>query len=692
MIFNHSRWQIWAANQHPYRHGLSEFLYSNPAFGSGVINAKQALDYVSAALYPQALPAVDNPAALPLLGNNIGDYRVVNDDGDGKAASYKWLQYEGEATPSWHKIADLDWGADSILQAWEQRTQDNWVMRKGYDEIDSSGAAVVGLYSGQNIFGGRSAGTNLTLWAGAGDGSGARTGFIQVARHFRPDIDDSWDLGDGTHQFQDLFLAGSAFIDTMTIAGGTISDTSNAIDFTDNDLTTTGAITGGSLKTGTMTITGGNIADTSGTVSFNALDLMTTGDLTANTLTATGAASSLATGTTIGNLTLGSGSITDSSHAISFGDNALTTTGAISAISATIGTQTFLAGTHSTTAGDLILNSFTGTVQVSAATLAAAAITATTVTTGTTAMSTGDITSGAALNITATTLTLTGTLFTPAADNAADLGDATHRFQDLFLSGTISDGTTAISQATIQSLRNINAGVADGMVPFWDAGTSTWLPSLPDTEITHDTLSGLTTGDAGHTQFALLAGRGAGQSLYGGTGAGDNLQLFSTSHGVKGFLVTDSVIKPLTDGVTDFGTSGNKWKDLYLIGQMYGARLQNATTGSPPTPGAGTKGQLYFATDTNEVFVDTGGTWKKVATDNYYLQDAANWGVATTTVTYDVSASMPDARKALWQFKDNANNFQVMIGADITSADASHVTVTFGVAPGAGTYTLVGIG
>jgi len=42
---------------------------------------------------------------------------------------------------------------------------------------------------------------------------------------------------------------------------------------------------------------------------------------------------------------------------------------------------------------------------------------------------------------------------------------------------------------------------------FYDAVSGTWLASTPDTEITHSGLSGLTTGDAGHTQFALLAGR-----------------------------------------------------------------------------------------------------------------------------------------------------------------------------------------
>ena len=36
--------------------------------------------------------------------------------------------------------------------------------------------------------------------------------------------------------------------------------------------------------------------------------------------------------------------------------------------------------------------------------------------------------------------------------------------------------------------------------------------------------------------FPLLAGRAGGQVLYGGTGAGDDLTLHSTSHGTKGII------------------------------------------------------------------------------------------------------------------------------------------------------------
>jgi hypothetical protein len=52
--------------------------------------------------------------------------------------------------------------------------------------------------------------------------------------------------------------------------------------------------------------------------------------------------------------------------------------------------------------------------------------------------------------------------------------------------------------------------------------------------ITHSTLGGLTTGDAGHTQFVVLAGRSGGQTIDGDTASAGNLTLSSTAHATKG--------------------------------------------------------------------------------------------------------------------------------------------------------------
>ena len=146
MIFQHHRVQIWNTSQHPLKHSLSEFLYTNPAL-PGVTNVESALNWFSAVMYPNTKPAVANVPALPTVGNVLNDYRVVLDDGDGKAASYRWEQREGEVSPSWHKIYDMDWGEPSILASFLNSTQGQYVYKGGIDDVDSLGAVIVGTYA-----------------------------------------------------------------------------------------------------------------------------------------------------------------------------------------------------------------------------------------------------------------------------------------------------------------------------------------------------------------------------------------------------------------------------------------------------------------------------------------------------------------------------------------------------------------
>ena len=79
----------------------------------------------------------------------------------------------------------------------------------------------------------------------------------------------------------------------------------------------------GGVSAGTLRLTGGSITDTSAAISFGGENLSTTGTLGCGVLTA-------ATGSAIGNLTLADGSITDSSNAIFFGGTSLSNTGGVS--------------------------------------------------------------------------------------------------------------------------------------------------------------------------------------------------------------------------------------------------------------------------------------------------------------------------------------------------------------------------
>lgn len=718
MYAQHHRFAIYNYNQHPYVHDASELAYANGS-APGVTNLKGALDTVYAVLYPQSKPAVANQAALPPAGNTVNDFRVVTDDGDGKAAGYRWEQREGEAAASWHKIADVDWGSDSILQEWEARTQDSFVMRWGYDGIDASGAVVAGVLAGQQIFGGKTAGSNLTLWPNSGDGAGAVSGYVQFAGNVRPTLDNVVTLGEAAHRFTAVYAL-SAVHGTLTLGAGSISDSSGTIGFGATHLETTGHVYAGTLR-----LSAGSIVDTSGTISFGATVLATTGAVSADHFLATAAASSFKSGTTVGHLTLADGSITDSSAAISFGACALTTSSSVAG-----GTGVF---TTSVQAGNLkLLGNVLSSVNANGA------ITLTPNGAGHVVVSSildcgvWSVNPATGVTITAGTLTVTGagaaadvgnlhlagdTLSTtdlngdlilapngsgyvktsslyPSADAAKDLGKTAVRYQNLYLSGSLGDGTNVVSLATLLSLRGILAGVSPGNSIFWN-GTQ-WVAADPDSEVFHHLLSDLTSGgtdgDSGHSQFVVAAGRAAAQTIKGGTAASANLTLDSTNHATKGQIKVNSTVAPVTDASLNIGDATHRFVNLYLSGQGIGFCAENAANvAGLPAASAGTKGRLAFETALNDLYVDTGGTWKKVGVDPFMFSDTTGWTGAATTITYDVSARFADARLAIWTLQDNSNNRKQIL-ADIDFPSATQVRVTVGIALAAGTYTLIGVG
>lgn len=71
---------------------------------------------------------------------------------------------------------------------------------------------------------------------------------------------------------------------------------------------------------------------------------------------------------------------------------------------------------------------------------------------------------------------------------------------------------------------------------YSDAGNSITVAVIPG-GVSHPLLGGLTASDAGHTQFALLAGRTGGQTLKGGVDASENLTLQSTNDATRGLIV-----------------------------------------------------------------------------------------------------------------------------------------------------------
>lgn len=59
---------------------------------------------------------VANKASLPLSGNELGDNRVVLDDGDGKQAVYTCVAITGDMPTQWAKIGDVDWNSEEATR------------------------------------------------------------------------------------------------------------------------------------------------------------------------------------------------------------------------------------------------------------------------------------------------------------------------------------------------------------------------------------------------------------------------------------------------------------------------------------------------------------------------------------------------------------------------------------------------
>jgi hypothetical protein len=725
MIFTKHRFEIWSQTQHPYKHTLSDFSFANPAL-PGVSNLEDTINWIIAVIYPNTKPSVADVASLPLAGNTINDYRVVLDDGDGKAASYRWEQREGEVAASWHKIYDMDWGQDSILAAFLDNTQDLYVWRDGRTQLDGSGNPIVGLYAGQTIFGGNSANQNLTLKANSGDGVGPSTGFVQVDDILRPAVTNAYDLGTSALRWKDIYAQNSAVIDTLSIASGSITDTSGVISFGNEDLVTTGEIAGFVVVGGTLvaddtvntaTITPGNYIDTTGAVYFGASNLTTLGEITANQLTLIQGGQ-----TVILDPDGGVGTrFTTTAGLFDFDNENLLTTGSL-IVGDITGTRLDVddirldGNTISITTLNtnlIIQANGTGIVDIqNPMTTLGQTITGTVTVTGQfnidnirvdgNTISSTNTNGNVNIHPNGTGHVNINANIHPNSDGTRDLGETANRWNNLYLAGGFYDGTNNIAMSTLLAFRSgiwrdlaqtIPAQAGDTL--FYDDTNDVWLANHPDTEIDHSEITGLTTTDAGHTQFVMLAGRAGGQTIQGGTAASENLVLESTSHATKGDLLAKDDLIPFTNASfsgswsgTDLGDSTHYFRDLYTKGELKGARLENFTTGTLPAASGQNIGRTIYSTDDKKMYVDTGSVVKVIGASRF-VSDVVFDGVVLFVDT-TVSSEISDARNATWQVHDNANNFEVMY-LKVTATSATNVRITTNVALPAGSYRLIGV-
>lgn len=716
MIFDKHRFEIWSLHQHPYKHTLSDFAYNNSAL-PGVTDVNAALNWLVKVLYPNTKTAVANVAALPLLGNTINDYRVVLDDGDGKQAGYRWEQREGEVSPSWHKVFDFDWSTDSILAAFMDITQDLYVYQKGKSDLDSSGSVVVGVYAGQTIYGGNQANQNLTFRANSGDGVGPRTGYVQVDDNFRPAVDNTFSLGTATERFTEGRFSQALYVNTMVLQTGQITDSTGQISFDNENLVTTGDITGsvgffttrvevGPLVGDALVLAAGSITDESGAISFSNENLSGTGTLSFGVITTNNGLNTLVfdAGAAV------ESTITSSLGQINFGVSNLITTGTLQTGDATVtklSLDDLLLDANkisiTTLNTDLQLQANgTGVVDVlSTLNTLDQVVTGTVTITGQLNVDSlridGTVLSATAVNANVT-ITPNGTGYVeptasviPSSDNNRDLGAPANRFSSLYLGTQIGDGTNVISMATLLSFRSALVGAAAGMTLFYDG--SQWLASVPDTEVDHGTISGLADDD--HLQYALLAGRASGQTLKGGTAANENLTLESTAHATKGSILVKDNLKPFTDASysggwlgTDLGGASNYFRDLYMKGEARGFRLENFTSITLPAASAQNIGRLVWSTDNNKIYADIGGSWI-VAGVSKFISDTV-WNGSDVTKDVVVSANIQDARNAIWAIHDNSNDFE-RIYCVIKAISATTVRIEVSPALPAGSYRLIGL-
>jgi len=147
---------------------------------------------------------------------------------------------------------------------------------------------------------------------------------------------------------------------------------------------------------------------------------------------------------------------------------------------------------------------------------------------------------------------------------------------------------TAAPTTTLTASTTNDTGTANSFA------RSNHVHAIDTSTISHSVLQNLGADD--HTQYALLAGRGGGQTLYGGTASGADLTLVSTAHATLGDVHLNDNIHLIDDTFADWGDGGKPvtqrmdftqvdttatWKGLGL----YWGRVERWTAGAALTTG-----------------------------------------------------------------------------------------------------------
>ena len=368
------------------------------------------------------------------------------------------------------------------------------------------------------------------------------------------DGDDAMTIanGGGVTFSQAATLATGSTVGNLTLANGSITDVSGAIDFGNENVSTTGTLSAGAatLATGStvgnLTLANGSITDSGGAISFWNENVSTTGTLGAGVAT-------LATGSTVGNLTLANGSITDSGGAIDFGNENLSTSGTISGGTQSASTSVQTPLIEYTDGDDAMTIANGGGV-----TFAQAATLATGSTVGNLTLANGSITdSGGAISFGNENVSTTGTLGAGVATLAtgSTVGNLT------LANGSITDSGGAIdfgaenlstsgNMTVTTSLQTTTIDYTDGTLAL-TIGSNGAITSSADATVTGDlTVSGNDIKDNGGS--AAITFDGSSNITTGGT--------LSTG----GAITSAGAVIPSSANASALGSASKEWSDAFF--------------------------------------------------------------------------------------------------------------------------------
>ena len=271
-------------------------------------------------------------------------------------------------------------------------------------------------------------------------------------------VDGDFTVEDGfTFSGAQTFATGTN-IGTLTLGNGSIIDSSGAISFGNENVTTTGTLsaeTGSTL--GNLTFADGSITDSSGAIAFGNETLSTTGTISAGT------------GSSFGNLTLANGSITDSGGSISFGNENLTTTGTSIEINSTL---TVANGSITDSSGAISFGNENVTTTGTIARATGSTIGNLTLANGSITDSGGSISFGNEnLTTTATSFAINSTLTVANGSITDSSGAISFGNENVTTTGTITRATGS----TIGNLTLANGSITDssGAIAFGNENLST---------------------------------------------------------------------------------------------------------------------------------------------------------------------------------------------------------------------------